>query len=79
MSECEDCAAWRETANDLRERLEEARAALAHYADRAAWTEVETTFTYAPYEWAFDWDGDLADKPWEIAEKALARLAPPEP
>ena len=47
------------------------RAALERYADRAMWKEVETTFAYAPHEWAFDWPGELGDTPWAIADAAL--------
>ena len=48
--------------------------ALERYAEHEAWTDVETTFAYAPHEWAFDWPGDLGDKPWSIAAEALAAL-----
>ena len=60
---------------DVQELLRALEGALKHYADHDAWKEVETTFAYAPHEWAFDWDGDLGDHPWSIAEATL----PPPP
>jgi DNA repair exonuclease SbcCD ATPase subunit len=53
------------------QRVRALEGALKYYADRAAWTEVETTFAYAPHEWAFDWPGDFGDHPWSIAAAAL--------
>lgn len=50
-----------------RDRL---RDALAHYADRSRWRK-EVIDSYSGECSLFDWPGDLADEPWEIAEKAL--------
>jgi len=49
---------------------ERLREALGHYADKGAWTKTVLD-SYSGDVDIFDWDGDLADEPWEIAEKAL--------
>ena len=47
--------------------------ALKHYADKMAWKHYVPD-SHSGLCWEFDWDGDLADEPWEIAQKALDDL-----
>ena len=49
---------------------ERLREALGHYADKSAWTTVVLD-SYSGEVDIFDWDGDLGDEPWEMAERAL--------
>jgi len=46
------------------------RAALGHYANHNAWTD-HVIDSYSGLCHFFDWPGDIADEPYEIAEKAL--------
>jgi len=50
------------------------RDALRHYADRTMWRK-EVIDSFSGECDFFDWDGDLADEPYEIADKALAAVA----
>lgn len=52
------------------ERIAELESALRHYANRDMWRK-EVIDSYSGECDFFDWDGDLADEPWEIAEQAL--------
>lgn len=52
--------------------IEQQQRALEHYANREAW------HSFVPDSlsgecWQFDWDGNLADYPWEIAQTALTK------
>lgn len=44
--------------------------ALSHYAKRDMWTD-HVIDSHSGLCWFFDWDGDLQDEPYELAEKAL--------
>lgn len=62
-------------------QLNEARAALAHYARRYegkhCWNwRKEVCDSFSGEQSHFDWIGEEADEPWEVAEKALAKLTP---
>jgi len=54
----------------LRLEVERLRTALSHYANRDNWTKEPGDQYIGEFD-SFDYDGDLADEPWEIAEKAL--------
>lgn len=44
------------------------RKALEFYQNPKAWREAADNYGHV---WAFDWPGDLAENPWEIAQRAL--------
>lgn len=46
------------------------REALTIYADRQGWTSFVPD-SYRGECWEFDWNGDLGDKPWEMAVNGL--------
>ncbi len=46
------------------------RDALTIYADRQGWTSFVPD-SYRGECWEFDWNGDLGDKPWEMAVNGL--------
>ena len=52
------------------DEIERLRAALEHYAKIDMWWK-EVINSYSGECNFFDWDGELGDEPWEIAEKAL--------
>lgn len=59
----------------LREWKKLSGIALSVYADRSNWTERDNE--YGSY-WEFDWDGDLQDAPWGLAESVSSQLSPKE-
>ena len=50
--------------------IERLRTTLGYYSDKSAWTKVVLD-SYSGEVDIFDWDGDLGDEPWEMAERAL--------
>lgn len=56
----------------LRAECGELREALKQYANRDQWEKLVPD-SYRGEIDVFDWDGDLADEPWEFAERALSR------
>lgn len=59
----------------LRERIAGLEAALRHYAKRDMWT-AQVIDKWSGQCWLFDWPGDLAEYPWEFADRALTPTAP---
>ena len=55
---------------ELIDEIERLRAALAYYADPAAWTD-HVIDSYSGECHFFDWPGDLGDEPYSIAIAAL--------
>lgn len=53
--------------------LQLAEEALKDYAELKAWDDFVKD-SYSGQCWQFDWDGGIADYPWEIAAKALTAI-----